>query len=67
MLQNKRFYCPFNGSLTFLYVESTESCVDNQVAVVGGGVAGLVPKHHSLKLGLMLYFWRPLTIQLVAE
>ena len=41
MLQNKRFYCPFNGSLTFLYVESTESCVDNQVAVVGGGVAGL--------------------------
>ena len=41
MLQKKRFYCPFNGSLTFLYVESTESCVDNQVAVVGGGVAGL--------------------------
>ena len=41
MLQNKRFCCPFNGSLTFLYVGSTESCPDNQVAVVGGGVAGL--------------------------
>ena len=26
---------------TFLYVGSTASCLDNQVAVVGGGVAGL--------------------------
>ena len=41
MLQNKRFCCPLNGSLTFLFVGSTASCLDNQVAVVGGGVAGL--------------------------
>ena len=40
LLQNKRFCCPFNGSLTF-YIGSTASCLDNQVAVVGGGVAGL--------------------------
>ena len=33
MLQKKRFCWPFNGSLTFLYVGSTESCPDNQVAV----------------------------------
>ena len=41
MLRNKRFCCPFNGSLTFLYVGSTASCLGNQVAVVGGGIAGL--------------------------
>ena len=51
MLQKKRFCWPFNGSLTFLYVGSTESCPDNQVAVVGGGVAGLAATASLSKAG----------------